>query len=123
MNLEKSQKKSITIQDSNKLSMYEGELTKDGMAQALALVKKAYPDYPKGQLSILRELFVEHKFSDQRAIDAVKYVVSNHIYNSLPQIAQFIQYDKEYLTYNQALEVGLEYCEIADPKRKLWRRK
>lgn len=76
------------------------------------------------QLKLLREMFQADGFSDQKAIDAVNHVIRTHIYNNKPPaLANFLQYDSYYLTYKEAIEIGLEYCEIADKERKLWKRR
>ena len=111
-------------QDPNKVSLYEnGDLTKEGIAFAIGKAKQAFPEMPNSQLKLLKEMFQKDGFSDERALHAVEEVIRNHIYNNIPALGNFLQYDRFYLTYEQALEIGLEYCEIADKERKLWKRK
>lgn len=111
-------------QDPNKVSIYEnGDLTKEGIALAIGKAKHAFPEMSNSQLKLLKEMFQLDGFTDQKALHAVEEVIRTHIYNTPPAIANFLQYDRFYLTYAQALEIGLEYCEIADKDRKLWKRK
>lgn len=55
--------------------------------------------------TVLRNRFVANGFSDQRVIDAIAYVIDNYKYGKEPNIADFIQYDKqvEFFTYHQVL--------------------
>ena len=114
------------IQTSNQdqISIYEGgSLSKEGVALAIGRAKQAFPEMSNAQLVLLKEMFQIDGFTDDRALDAVMHVIRTHIYNNPPALANFLQYDRFYLTYKEALDIGLEHCEIADKERKLWKRK
>ena len=124
VNLENSSKISKTIRISNSLSVYSGSLTTKGIATGAAMVLKAFPKFDKNQLSVLKARFKANKFTDQRIIDAVNNVIDTYEgWDKLPNIANFIQFDRHCITYNQAIEYGLELCEIHDKDRGLWRKK
>lgn len=94
------------------------------MAIACAKILKAFPKFEENQIDVLKERWKSLGFSDQRVIDAVNHVIDTYEgWDKVPNLANFIQFNRYYLSYEQAIERGLHNCEIADKERKLWKRK
>jgi hypothetical protein len=69
------------------------------MAMAETLALKAFPALSRDHIALLHDRFVENGFSDNRAMDAVKFVI-DHCKYPVPSIADFIQFDKTTKTYS-----------------------
>jgi hypothetical protein len=92
---------SPTILDSGKghfhLSIYTGERTKKGISEVSARIMKAFPGWSREQTEILMDRFAENGFTDQRMMDAANHVIDTYEgYGRVPNIANFIQFDKQY---------------------------
>jgi len=84
------------------ISVYAGERTKKGVADVTAKIVKAFPGWSSDQTEILKDRFAENGFTDRRMMDAVNFVIDNYEgYGKIPNIANFIKYDKTALTYAQ----------------------
>ena len=82
------------------LSIYSGERTKKGVADVTAKIVKAFPGWSEDQTEILKDRFAENGFTDQRMMDAVNHVIDTYEgYGKIPNIANFVQYDKRYQVY------------------------
>lgn len=106
MNLENFPNQSQTIQDSNKVSQYNGNLTKENLAIQTARILKIFPKFPVNMLDELKEAFIDNKFTDERVKDAIDYVRDHYEgWDKLPNIANFVRYDKtiNLYTYNEVL--------------------
>ena len=92
-----------TTQDSAKeISIYHGKLTKEELAKQCARILKAFPKMPRTTLDTLKDRFIANNFNDARLIAAVDYVIDNYEgWDKLPNIANFIRYDKKIKTYSQ----------------------
>ena len=86
--------------DSNSLSIYSGELTKGNLAKQTAKLLQAFPKMPPETIDILKDRFIENGFNDERMIAAVGNVIDNYEgWDKLPNIANFIQFDKKVKLY------------------------
>lgn len=64
---------------------------------------KAFPGWSKEQNEILMDRFAENSFTDERMVDSVNHVIDTYQgYGKLPNIANFIQYDKRYPLFTVA---------------------
>lgn len=88
------------------MSIYQGELTKEVVAENLHKIKNSFPALSGEFYSIFANRIRENGFSDERLTAAVNHVIDNCVYPQ-PTIAQFIGYDlkiklydyQEYLQY------------------------
>ncbi|NTU49547.1 MAG: hypothetical protein HGA87_01390 [Desulfobulbaceae bacterium] len=70
------------------------------MVDVTAKLLKAFPGWSREQNEILMERFAENNFTDERMMDAVNSVIDTYQgYGKLPNIANFIQFDKCYEAY------------------------
>lgn len=105
-----------TIQDSNSISIYGGELTKNELAKQSAKVIKAFPKFPKSMLDILKDRFIENGFNDERMIAAVNHVVDSYQgWDKLPNIANFVSFDYRIKKYTY-----LELCDMVGKHMIFW---
>jgi hypothetical protein len=113
------------------ISAYKGELTPKAVAQCAAKLKKAFPTLQNDFFETLYERLQSNHFTNERAIDAINYVIDNCIYPQ-PTIAQVISFDKreKLLTYQQMLDfvhanrISTEQFDLIKiDDKKLWRRK
>ena len=77
----------------------------------------AFPKMDKVKLKLLRQRFTENGFNDQRVIDAVNNVIDTYEgWDKMPNIANFIQYDKKVKVYNwaESVEVGQDNLIMVD---------
>lgn len=115
-------------------------MTKKGVADVTAKVMKAFPGWSKEQSEVLKDRFAENRFTDERMMDAVNNVIDTYEgYGKIPNIANFIQFDKRYRVFTipevNALEAkgthkfqdfaivrieGLSACKSAQGKRPLY---
>ena len=112
-----SYSKSLTIQDTSEISVYTDKLTKAEAVIQEARIKKAFPKMFEGQVSLLMEMFPENNFTDNRMRDAVNHVICTYEgWDKLPNIANFIQYDKKIkiYTYKEICEIGFEGMQAID---------
>lgn len=86
--------------DSSEISVYNGELTKKGLAEQTARVIRMFPKFPKPMLDELKEAFIDNNFTDERVKHAVNHVRDSYEgWDKLPNIANFVQYDKKVKIY------------------------
>jgi len=91
----------MTTDTFSQISLYQKSIpTKAGIVRGIERIKKAFPKFPQIMLDILKDRFADNKFSDRKIIDAVNYVIDNYGgWDKLPNIAEFIQYDKKIRIY------------------------
>lgn len=95
----------------NSISIYKGELTKAELAIQSNKILAIFPKFPKSMLESLKEAFADNDFNDERMIASVKNVRDTYEgWDKLPNIANFIQFDKEikFHTYNDMLNLTTE---------------
>ena len=112
-----SYSKSLMIQDTSEISVYTDKLTKAEAVIQEARIKKAFPKMFEGQVSLLMEMFPENNFTDNRMRDAVNHVICTYEgWDKLPNIANFIQYDKKIkiYTYKEVCEIGFVGMKAVD---------
>jgi hypothetical protein len=94
---------SLTTRDTPegiKVSVYTGERTKKGIVDATAKIIAAFPGWSKEQSEILKDRFAENGFTDERMMDSINHVIDTFSgYGKIPNIANFIQFDKQYTAY------------------------
>lgn len=90
----------------NGLSVYSGELTLKTVIEQNMKIKQAFPNLPNEWYEVFQNRIIENRFTDQRLVDAVNFVI-DHCQYPTPTIAQFIQYDIKIpiKTYQQLLEM------------------
>ena len=116
--LETSWNQSQTIQDSNEISIYKGELTKLALGEAAIKIMRIFPKFPKSMMEEIKEAFVDNKFTDERMFDAIKYVRDTYEgWDKLPNIANFTSFDRKVkvYTYYELLEL---YKDVSPEIRK-----
>ena len=85
------------------ISAYSDRRAMQGLFDAIRMVKSAFPGWSEEQGTILMDRFAEHGFSDRRMIDAVKHVIDTYEgYGRLPNIANFIQFDRQVRLYRHS---------------------
>ena len=72
------------------------QLTANGIAVGISLIKKAFPTLPIDFYDILTDMIIEERFYDEKFIETVKHVIKTCEYPT-PTIAQFINYNKDNL--------------------------
>lgn len=88
------------LRDDGSLSVYRDELTVNGLESVIAMAKIAFPGMSEEQLFLLQDRMEANGFTDKRAKDAVCHVMDTYQgYGKLPNIADFIQFDKIMKTY------------------------
>lgn len=110
------------------MSVYKDDLTKDGLAKAMARLLKAFPKFDKNQIEVLKDRIKENKFTDQRIWDAVNNVIDTYEgWDKLPNLANILSYDKRtgVLTYIEVLEQvnngkSMDKFVCFDKENKLW---
>lgn len=98
------------------LSVYSGELTPKGCAEAVKKIKDAFPDLPDGFHDILSDRVLELGFSDERFLDAVKHVIDTCEYPT-PTVAKFVSYDRAIKLYSYDQYLKLEAKKQYKPTR------
>lgn len=93
--------KNLPTCQKNKISLYQGQLTKKNVALNELKIKATFPSLPAEFYKVLANRIKENNFSDARLSDAVNHVIDNCVYPQ-PTIAQFISYDKEVKLYSYA---------------------
>jgi hypothetical protein len=104
VNSEIFQSQFLTITGTNEISIYKGELTKQALVEQTKRVLKMFPKFPQPMLEELKNAFADNGFSDERMKDAVNHVRDTYEgWDKLPNIANFIQFDKKIkvLTYDE----------------------
>ena len=77
----------------------------------------AFPKMDRIKLKLLRQRFRENGFSDQRVIDSVNNVIDTYEgWDKLPNIANFILFDKKFKTYlhSESIELGQDNLVMVD---------
>lgn len=62
------------------------------------LLKNAFPNLPAGFYAILHDRVLEHGFTDQRLMDAIKHLIDTFEYPT-PAIANIISFDQKVKLY------------------------
>jgi hypothetical protein len=76
-----------------------------------------FPKIPLPMLDELKNAFADNNFTDERIKDAVDYVRDTYEgWDKLPNIANFIQYDKKIKIYSwkESIEIGQQYLIAVD---------
>jgi hypothetical protein len=108
--IDKLQKASYIIlkkEDDYYMSKYKtGEITLEGVTKAAKMLKDAFPQLEKGFYDILLDRVREYEFTDNKLIDAVKYVIDTCKYPQ-PTISSIISYDRQIrlYTHDQMIEM------------------
>ena len=97
------------------------------MARGIARIMKAFPKFRPEQVEVLRDRWKANGFTDERIMDAVNDVIDNYDGWSLPNLANFIQYDRSYLTYNEVLKLVadgdlMSHYKVVDREKGLWKK-
>ncbi len=89
----------------DRISIYTGKLTTEVVVRQINVVRNVF-NYDKNYCKVLKDRIIANGFTDQRLIDAVNYVIDNFKYGKTPNIADFIQFDRqiELMSYNHLLE-------------------
>lgn len=97
----------ILVTDEGKeISLYHGYRTQEGLYRATAKIKKAFPAWSVDQAEMLADRFADNGFTDDRMMAAVNHVIDSYDgYGKLPNIANFIQFDKRCKIYSHG-EIG-----------------
>lgn len=117
MNYENSPNQSLMTKGSNEISVYKGQLTKRALVEQTKRILNIFPKFPQGMLEELKNAFADNNFTDERMKHAVDFVRDTYTgWNRLPNIADFIQYDKKIktYTYKESLEYGQKYLVAVD---------
>jgi hypothetical protein len=86
----------------NEISIYQGELTKFALVEQTKRVLNMFPKFPQPMLEELKNAFADNGFTDERMKDAVNHVRDTYEgWDKLPNIANFIQYDKKIKIYDE----------------------
>lgn len=111
-------KTSLTTQTSNEISIYKGQLTKQGYTKAVAMLEAAFPKMDKAFHNILKERFKANNFSDERMLDSIGHVIDTYEgWDKIPNVANFINFDVKatLYTYEQVCEQNLwDYVTAVD---------
>ena len=102
---------------SNEISIYDGELTKECFKNETAKILQAFPKMPIEMFNILKDRFKANGFTDQRLRDAVGNVIDTYEgWDKLPNIANFILFDKKFKTYlhSESIELGQDNLVMVD---------
>jgi len=88
------------------VSIYNGELTTQGIIEQVKKLKKAFPALPAGFYDVLTDRIKELKISDARLTDAVNHVIDTCMYPT-PTIANIISWDVKIklLTYDDMIDM------------------
>lgn len=91
----------------SEISIYSGALTKQTIAESTVKIKGAFPALPLTFFDVFADRIKDNKFTDERLIASVNYVIDNCVYPS-PTIAQFLSYDKrvKLYSYNDMLKIA-----------------
>ncbi|HZW38236.1 MAG TPA: hypothetical protein VFF33_02960 [Ignavibacteriaceae bacterium] len=107
-NLEMPLNQHLIRQESNKLSIYaKGKpLTMHSAMKISERIAIGFPELNKGFYVLLAERLIANGFTEERFIASVNHVIDTFHYGKLPNIAEFISFDKEIqaFTYEQILE-------------------
>mgnify|MGYP001011243058 CR=1 FL=1 len=98
----------------DKVSLYRDELAGvSDLIKAIADIKSAFPTLPLGFYDKFDDRITANKFTRQRLMDAVNYVIDNCIYPT-PTIAQFISFDKtvKFKSHDEMCKEAGAYPEI-----------
>lgn len=90
----------------NFISLYSGELTSPAISKNIARVRAAFPSLALEYFSLLTDMVIEAKFSDDRLKDAVNHVIKNCIYPH-PTIANFLSFDKKRRLYTKQQMISM----------------
>lgn len=77
----------------NSLSLFKGKLTLKTVIEQNIKIAKAFPELNDSWFELFNERIKENGFTDERLIEAVKFVIDTFHYKN-PNIANFISYDK-----------------------------
>lgn len=115
---ENVQESSQAIQTCGEISIYEnGTLSETAIEKIAELLFRAFPKLPNPTFALLKDRFKALGHSDQKALDAVYSVIDTYEgWDKLPNIANFIQYDKKIkiYTYKEVCEMGFVGMKAVD---------
>ena len=78
---------------------------------------QAFPKMPDATFNLLKDRFKENNFTDERLRDSINNVIDTYQgWDKIPNIANFIQYDKKIkiYTYKESIEYGQKYLAAVD---------
>ena len=103
---------------SYEISIYQsGRLSRDTLSKETAKILQAFPKMPMPTFNLLKDRFVENKFTDERLRDSVNYVIDNYQgFDKTPNIADFIIYDKKvkFFNFEETQKIGQENLAMVD---------
>lgn len=88
----------VKTKEGFKISVYNDELTPDGILTGVTKIKKSFPGLPIEFFDVFADRIKENGFTDERLKDAVNNVIDNCVYPQ-PTIAQFISWNKHIKLY------------------------
>ena len=109
--------KSLTTQTLNEISIYKGQLSQICLTEQTGKILQAFPKMEIAMFKLLKERFKANGFNDERLKAAVGHVIDNYEgWDKLPNIANFIQYDKtvKIYSYKEAIEFGMDDLGMID---------
>ncbi len=82
--------------DKGELSLYEGKLLDEHTSAKLVLDVITAFRYSQHKAKLLLEMMADEKFTNERAVDAVKHVMKEHVaWGQEPPIGAFIKFDQK----------------------------
>lgn len=81
------------------ISVYNDELTTNGIIEQVKRIKKAFPELPVQFYDTLTDRLKDNNFTDKRLNDSVSKVIDNFKYPK-PSISDFIRFDKTIKLHN-----------------------
>lgn len=95
-----------SIQGTDSISVYIGELKQETVVRNVARIKAAFPALPPEFYKLLIERVKDKGFSDQRLIDAVNNVIDTCQYPT-PTLANFLSFDRRVKLFDYREVVSL----------------
>lgn len=95
---------------SGEISVYKGELTESCIVIQTGKIFQAFPKMDIETYDLLKERFKANNFNDERLVASVAHVIDSYEgWDKVPNIANFIQYDKtvKIYTYEEAIKFGM----------------
>ena len=117
IDLEQSQSQSIMTQTlSDEVSIYgKGKLSEKAIVKETTKILQAFPKMPTSMYNLLKDRFKENGFTDERLKDSVNHVIDTYEgWDKLPNIANFIQFDKKVKVYEYRELTKLVHERLAD---------
>lgn len=85
--------------DSYSMSVYNDQLTTNGVVKTIARLKSAFPNLLPGFYDVLLERIKEKGFTDTRFMDAVNNLIDNYHFPT-PTVAEIITWDRRINMFN-----------------------